>query len=101
MDLQCANDPEEALADAIATGDVTHIPGRFKRLNSPRCSKRQPDPIKSTLQAQLNCLPMAYAAELEGHLRDLRTLLGPEVWNRVQEGVLLRCWNTVQATIPR
>lgn len=86
LELNHQDIPAEALRDAIATGDAKDIPTGFQRLRSPRCSRQAPDVVQATLQAQLECLPMAYAAEFEGHLRDLRTLLGPDVWKRVQEG---------------
>ena len=87
LELSHQDIPAEALGEAIATGEAKDIPTGFQRLRSPRCSRQAPDVVQATLQAQLECLPMAYAAEFEGHLRDLRTLLGPDVWKRVQEGM--------------
>lgn len=85
--LLCHTDPSTALEEAMASGEVDEMPSGFKRLQSPRFTHRQPNPIQSTLQAQLDCLPMTYAAQFEGHLRDLRILLGAEVWQRVQTGL--------------
>eukprot|EP00892_Ulva_mutabilis_P004459 jgi/Ulvmu1/2385/UM130_0018.1 len=92
INLVCETDPVKALEAAVADGEADEIPSGFQRLRSPRCSHHETAPIQKTLQAQLDCLPMTYAAQFEGHLRDLRVLLGTEVWHRVQEAVDWNDW---------
>ena len=75
--------PSDAMA---AIEDAEAIPRGFRRLNSPRAYKQSPDPFQQALKAQVECLPMLYADQLQGHIVDMRSLLGPGVWDRVQQG---------------
>lgn len=73
--------------DALSTiEDPEAIPQGFRRLNSPRSYKQTPDAFQKALKAQVECLPMLYADQLQGHIVDMRSLLGPGVWDRVQQG---------------
>jgi hypothetical protein len=78
-----------AMCEAMESGDGGQIPKRFQRLGSPRPAPREsPDKFDTLRKAQMDCLPMAYAEKLEGHITDLRTLLGHDLWEKVQQGEL-------------
>lgn len=79
--------PTQALTQLEDSGGLQDIPQGFRRLNSPRSYKQQPDVFHKALKAQVECLPMAFADQLQGHLVDMRSLLGPGVWDRVQQGM--------------
>lgn len=79
--------PSKALASLEDSGGLQDIPEGFRRLNSPRSYKQQPDAFQKALVSQVECLPMSFADQLQGHLVDMRSLLGPGVWDRVQQGV--------------
>jgi hypothetical protein len=76
-----------SLASLEDSGGLQEIPQGFRRLSSPRSYKQAPDAFQKALKSQVECLPMSYADELQGHLVDMRSLLGPGVWDRVQKGV--------------
>jgi hypothetical protein len=79
--------PSAVIASLQVTGDLQDIPQGFRRLNSPRTYKQAADAFQKALKSQVECLPMSYANELHGHLVDMRSLLGPGIWERVQRGV--------------
>lgn len=82
-------DVEALLLSMKDSDDLESVPKRFLRLHSPRASKHHDEPFEAALKAQVACLPMSFAEQLEGHLVDLRALLGPGVWDRVQKGAQL------------
>lgn len=79
--------PSDAFARLEDSGGLQDIPQGFRRLHSPRSYQQPPDAFQKALKSQVECLPMSYADELQGHLVDMRSLLGPGVWDRVQQGV--------------
>ena len=85
--LNNTSSPTKAFASLEDSGGLQDIPQGFRRLNSPRSYKQQPDAFQEALKSQVACLPMAFADQLQGHLVDMRSLLGPGVWDRVQRGM--------------
>lgn len=80
------DDQSEDLSKAtpLTEKEMAAIPARFRRLQSPRQYATRPDSAIKRRDAQLAVLPVAYVERFEHHITDLRTVLDPDVWAKVQ-----------------